>query len=183
MFWFLISALFFCGAIGCGSYIETDPEKTIFVPTLKIEGYEEYVEAFVADAKSFGVNLKIKDLIIETEQSVDDTPNDGATTLAKCYTGFMLTPKIVVSSEQWALLSEYGRVQLIYHELGHCILKLDHREDGLSIMNPFRIDDELFVKWNQELLEELFRGGPIRVPKSVRLNLINQHKDCEHIKK
>lgn len=44
---------------------------------------------------------------------------------------------IRISSFHWDRLTEFGKEELIYHELGHCVLNRDHTED-FTIVSPYR---------------------------------------------
>jgi hypothetical protein len=46
---------------------------------------------------------------------------------------------------------------LAYHELGHCVLGLDHREDRVSIMNANLPDEDYISKHEESLIKDLFR--------------------------
>lgn len=52
---------------------------------------------------------------------------DNDTTVGRCY---YLRPfkRIVVDPTYWATASEEVRLQLVLHELGHCVLNRDHDE-------------------------------------------------------
>lgn len=40
--------------------------------------------------------------------------------------------------------------ELVFHELGHCVYKMDHREDKLAIMNPMLSSEkELTASWDE----------------------------------
>ena len=74
---------------------------------------------------------------------------------AVCWSNNGIGQKVEIRRSRWNDLSEESREQLIYHELGHCVLNKEHHngyEDGStgywcpsSIMNPFT-----FTEWQIE---------------------------------
>lgn len=77
-------------------------------------------------------------------------------------------PHIFISQAHWNNLTELGRENLIFHELGHCILNRDHvdrlvEENGemypVSVMFPTTLSDELYEKHRDYYLRELFLGA------------------------
>jgi len=44
--------------------------------------------------------------------------------------------------------------ELLFHELGHCIYKLDHRDDKLAIMNPYLSSEKQLVPAWDEMLQD-----------------------------
>lgn len=76
---------------------------------------------------------------------------------------------IEIDTPYWNIISEAGREQLIMHELGHCVLDLDHDDRvgtvgawnnvPLSIMNSTHFGDEPYYSQNREYyLQELGHG-------------------------
>lgn len=84
------------------------------------------------------------------------------TTLARCrnFKGSKYS-EIVVNVEKWEDLSETTRKVLIFHELGHCHLNQDHRDQ--SIMSTYILEDYIFHKYEKELYEELFTLKPVNI--------------------
>lgn len=69
-------------------------------------------------------------------------------------------PKTVtINPAIWARISGWDRFLLIYHELGHCLLGQDHRQN--SIMSP-GLSDTQFAFQKQSYIDELFnfQGSP-----------------------
>jgi len=73
--------------------------------------------------------------------------------------------KIVINSQEWEGLNHTRRKLLIWHELGHCILKRTHKEHPdkpvpVSIMNPYiDIELELWYLNNPSYYEAELCGG------------------------
>lgn len=78
-----------------------------------------------------------------------------------CQTGG-LTPVVTIDPTHWATIGESQREELIFHELGHCVLDRDHRDDRLidgcpaSIMNSYVISAYCFTQHQSEYYAELF---------------------------
>lgn len=67
-----------------------------------------------------------------------------------CIPGF----GILINENRWPILGEYQKRELMYHELAHCTLGLDHSEPGL--MAPvMHSEEELKENWDS-WVEELF---------------------------
>ena len=66
---------------------------------------------------------------------------------------------VVAASDYWEAASDQERRTLIYHELGHCALDLDHTKDeDIEIMNPYILPDSLAISNWDQLVDNLFRG-------------------------
>lgn len=118
---------------------------------------QPYIEQFVFEASLRGIDLS-KAKIIAVFKPLDSS------TLGECLRyedNRVNLNRIHINVKEWIFLPEYMREQLVFHELGHCWLNLDHTNSttpqGLpaSIMNeylfPFYYDlnrawyiDELF---------------------------------------
>lgn len=174
--YFIIPFLALC--ISCGSDIF--PKDTILNPSLELGEFKPYVESFVYDGSMHGVHLEIKDLIIRFGDLNRDARDDGLVTLGICRTAPFKTPKIYIDSNHWEDMNEYKRTALIYHELGHCILKRGHIDKRVSLMNSFIISSETFSKHYNGLVKELFTRKPVPVSVEPMLNLMNNHSNCQY---
>lgn len=84
-------------------------------------------------------------------------------------------PTVLVNEAKWNTLKEYQRKELIYHELGHCMLHRSHSKkviytdtaavantQNLSIMNPIMLSMFLteteYQNYIESLQDELFSG-------------------------
>ena len=65
---------------------------------------------------------------------------------------------IEVDPEVWFKSTDTFKTILIYHELGHCDLNLEHTTENF-IMNPYLIDDILFNTNRNYYLTMLFKEG------------------------
>lgn len=86
-----------------------------------------YVEEFLADANYYDQGCsRVKDVILS------DKVKTGIA--GYCQPGFA----VVLSRPFWEASDEWERRTLVYHELGHCSLNLDHtEEEAIAIMNPY----------------------------------------------
>lgn len=73
-----------------------------------------------------------------------------------CYMG--KTQLIEVDRHFWDAIDQDQKTVLLYHELGHCDLMLDHT-DGLNIMNPYLINGWMFANNRDLFLRMLFLEG------------------------
>lgn len=105
---------------------------------IQIAGFETQVNSFLVDAKAVGQDIEISDLVIEFG---DQFANSLAA--AQCdYGSETNSPTITVRKSYWDIITDTERQQLLYHELGHCILLRKNHRDArdfngmpISIMN------------------------------------------------
>jgi hypothetical protein len=117
---------------------------------------KSYVSMFERDSVIYGEGVIIKDLVVRFGDV--GAPRNGSVTLAKCYRTTDKAPEVVVGIKQWRNLSNTGKMLLVYHELGHCVLNRLHinREDTISIMNPTLMPEKVYKENKEESLRELF---------------------------
>lgn len=136
----------------------TDPPSNIEVPlyrhlNIPIET-EDMVSVFIFYSQLFGHNLTFNNLIIEF-----DTTSSG-TYFAYCSkVNNNLDPKITINHTNWIGLNAIYREQLLFHELGHCLLNRNHLGSGqnpVSIMNSNLFNSQIYVDNYDSLIEELF---------------------------
>lgn len=72
---------------------------------------------------------------------------------------------IVISRKQWDKLDTAQREEMMYHELGHCVLRRDHRSDTnptthipSSMMYPNILPGKVYLAHKEAYLRELFTG-------------------------
>lgn len=65
---------------------------------------------------------------------------------------------IILDGRSWFDLSDTGKEQLIYHEMGHCDLDVFHTPHG--IMRPNPIEDSYYLSHRESHLRELFDLAP-----------------------
>src|SRR4051812_36511670 len=85
-------------------------------PVLDVGEFAPYVRDFEQTGAKVGVAVKVEDLIIK----FGDLPNPRER--GACEIVGDKTPSITISKKKWARLDEYERQQLLFHEMGHCVL-------------------------------------------------------------
>ena len=100
---------------------------------------EVHVQKFIEEGNARGVDIEIKRLIVTM---VDDLESDGNAVAGRCLNPGARKPKIELDAN-FSNLSYEVQEQLIFHELGHCILDRGHKDAFLSnghynsLMNSF----------------------------------------------
>jgi len=135
-------SLLFCLIAACGNA----PQKTFDVPSEFMSYYQSFSEAG---------SVTTDNLIIQFGPL--DYPRVG-----QCWTG-PTTPIITIEPNYWGTVSELQKKEIIWHELGHCVLGRAHRTDFLSdgwpasIMYPTQFDPNYIFNQNYEYYrKELF---------------------------
>jgi hypothetical protein len=123
---------------------------------------QPYVDSFISDAASLGVIININNLILRIGY------------LDKNLVGlceYTKTPIITIneSYHQYYVSQElfYDIEQVVYHELGHCVLGLKHNDtvnspEGypVSIMNTYHFSGNLYQMFKHNYIREMFLGIP-----------------------
>lgn len=155
-FWIFIAALF-TSLFGCGS---------AHPPTERTEAYvaggfaDAYVADFVEQGRLRGVEVNITGLSVSLIPTLG-ADGRGATYLGVCSLGVRVdtgahVAQIRISETEWSKMGLISRHILMFHELGHCLLGLDHAKEGVmatSIVSP-----EEFVANERRYLDVLFAG-------------------------
>ena len=128
-----------------------------------------YYQTFVTQGKIRGKSYDTNNLVMKFGAM------PSASTLGYCTTEYSnnnnildpkerTTPVVVIDEARWSRSSEVQRRELIYHELGHCLMKKDHetRTNGFapeSLMYPYSISynyPAFFAQWEVNYLDQLF---------------------------
>jgi hypothetical protein len=126
---------------------------------------QQYVDRFVKlakdvgnkDYKHFMLNIDIADSIKDSFNGV--VTSDDVVGWCKPY---IYPLQIMIQSEQWRTSSDMQREQLMFHELGHCLLRRQHDETTspngtpMSIMYPFLVPEHTYETFRDEYIKELF---------------------------
>lgn len=73
---------------------------------------------------------------------------------------------VTILKSQWDEMDNFDREQLIFHELGHCVLNRDHcnavdqDNKGISIMNEYLLPLKYYQDNRDDLIQELFHADP-----------------------
>lgn len=139
-------------ATSCGQNTQASPPQ----PVLQLGSFAPYVAKFEADSIAQGAPVKVDNLIVQFGVM------DFSAERGDCTISGDLTPVITLDQEYWNSTDEPGREALIYHELGHCILRRVHRNtlngDGIPIsdMNKYTIDSVTYQQFRAQFVAELF---------------------------
>lgn len=144
--------VFLLSLIGCG--VE-DNEAYSRNKVYDVNGFEGYIQLFEQEAAMHGKLIKIDDISIVYKVLEND--KNGSIKLAQCrMPNKSYSPRIEVDPIKWKKLTTVGRMLVIFHELGHCVLLYDHRDEYLSIMNTYLMDPKQFTKNENLYMDELF---------------------------
>ena len=134
--------------------------------------FQPYVNSFVAKSKEEGRPVTVDNLVIRLDPSMTG-PGNGSTgwILGVCTIGSN-TPTIRVNPFFWnnKNYSNADREELIFHEMGHCVLGRGHTSNTIttvdgaalaeSIMNPYHLGARKYTISYNYYMQELF-GAPI----------------------
>lgn len=115
--------------------------------------YAEVLD-FFRDAKTHHANDCARINGITMANTVDDMGYEpGSLVIGVC----MWPRQIKILRPYWYQASPTLRSALIYHELGHCLLNLDHSAPrNINIMAPVILPEEIFEDHWSALLDKLF---------------------------
>jgi hypothetical protein len=125
-------------------------------PVLELGQFEPYVQKFEQESEVVGAPVKVTDLKVQFGEMKDEREN------GVCEVFEDETPTITINKEAWDTMTDADREALMFHELGHCVLRRNHvtevSADGtpVSLMNPYRIQTEIFVENQDYYIHELF---------------------------
>jgi hypothetical protein len=123
--------------------------------------FSSFVQTFEATSVTQGADVSINDLVLE----FGSTPTMNETGVCEITEGE--TPRVTINERIWTNLNTMDRQEVIFHELGHCVLRRKHQDGTVtvggywgtipsSIMYPYRIPGSIYEP-NQEFYdEELF---------------------------
>lgn len=132
-----------------------------------------YLTSFEREATRNGVSVDSSHLTMSFSESMPQS-TVGGYVLAYCQRT-LKGPNVVVKGSYWNQTSVSDREQLIFHELGHCLLGLDHDDSTeaapvwnnpayqannvpSSIMNTFHFDSGLYNGNRPEYVNRLFNA-------------------------
>lgn len=133
----------------CGKIPEHDA-------VLDVGEFHEYVTRFEVRAVEYGMKVQVTDLVIR----FGELENQRERGVCEIVTG--QTPVITINKKRWNLLEEVDREILLFHEMGHCVLKrlhhneLSRRGAPQSMMHAYALDRYTYLLNESYYLEELF---------------------------
>lgn len=171
------------GLAACGSAYDDPPEftKTVYtapeeepVPAPVPEDVQEFVDLFYAYAEDYGrPNLREVPFIFKDQE---------AGVAGTCLSGIGIGVQIELDPDVWQKMGWYQKVELVAHELGHCVLNRDHVDQtAVSMLTP-SLHDEYFLFYNwDELWAEMFKTvQPDEMLNLIDDEIIYSHKGCNH---
>ena len=118
----------------------------------------EIAERFVSDAARYGVTVDINDYTLKFVEALRPMP--GKNIIGEC---FNYKNEVHIKKRWFDRASEADREALLYHELGHCVLRRGHKEGAAgpggsptSVMQALLISGVVWEKNREWYLQELF---------------------------
>jgi hypothetical protein len=122
---------------------------------------ETLVKSFVAE-----YNKRVDDKKIDTDiivQFSDDLSRFGASVIGLCHRSYNSSPEVYILRSYFNDHEASLKEELVFHELGHCLLGRPHKNDvdsdgiPLSLMYPYILGEETYNTNSREYyLSELF---------------------------
>lgn len=124
--------------------------------------YDYILEQFNNDLSELGYEK------IDFSKTSINLKEDGFSTLGRCHGAVAVRNSgpvtITLNKNRFGLFPDFARIAVLYHEIGHCFLGLNHSEKrgkvlmtGYSIYNTFDLDDinikENRIIYFKEMLE------------------------------
>lgn len=160
--WVLFTAL---STLACGR----EPAKR-----LELNEFAPYVQQFEALGAEYGRPVFVDNLIIRRVETQEEMGNPNA--IGICLTSPSRTPEIKILGRFWDKAPELAQEQVMFHELGHCVLNRPHVEyvlpcDGVyaqrfgtragSLMGKYQIPTIIYEVFRDQYLFELFNPGAV----------------------
>jgi len=159
-YFFLLLSLF-----GCNRHLPI--HKVVSIDPI----LQPYVNEFVQAAAANGHPVTIDNLSMHFVNTLPATTNGECYMMAEGNDG---TPLIYINANTWPSWSEALRKGITFHEMGHCILWLEHdttmiitsRSDFIprSIMYPYSLNDYIYLTYWNYYMNELFNGLNVTTP-------------------
>lgn len=156
IFFYVIAAFISIAIAACA---DTEPEPII------VEHYIDnrlrpYFNAFKEEAATRGMDIDFR--LLKVDGYIQSIPEQGVA--GQCQTNTNNTTAVVVQPLYWDNINEFDKEFLIFHELGHCVLKREHLDEAnpdgtcVSIMNSGGIfcDINYNSRTRDQYIDELF---------------------------
>jgi hypothetical protein len=125
-------------------------------PKVDVGTFSSYVAKFENKSDQEGKPVRVTELIIQFGSMAN--PNERGV----CVIDGENPPTITIDQANWDTMEESRREALLFHELGHCVLKQTHRNGttgaGIpsSVMNTYLLDAEVYQLNEAYYTRELF---------------------------
>lgn len=150
--------ILFLLSISCGSIVERDYKKiTTVEPKIPKKNWNEELIPYIDEFMDYVHIYNLKTFPLEKLKIVDyGIPDkDNKNIIGMCYQynyeNKPLYNKIIIIKEKRDIYLK----QLMFHELGHCLLNLKHVDDPGSIMYAYR-NDKIFENFYNKI-EKMFK--------------------------
>lgn len=154
--------------VGCA-----DQFKTKTSPYIN-DSLRPYLNTFLTKAIENGVALDISQLSMQFSESMPASTVPNASTIGYCSRG-PDTASVMIKESYWKTAGVSEREELVFHELGHCLLGLQHDNSTQtaidyygygfvryntpnSIMNELHFDKTIYEGNRNAYIKELFTG-------------------------
>lgn len=123
---------------------------------LELNEFSNYVTEFEAVSNDVGQPVKVDNLVIK----FGDLANSQHRGL--CEINGTDTPTVTIDYDAWQSMDEDKRESVVFHELGHCVLRRIHKGgmdtdgDPISMMYPYTLDSSVYVQKEEAYHNELF---------------------------
>lgn len=130
----------------------------MFLPQCATVTYDSDIEQKVAEAVAlFEKTFKLKvDVPIFIVDEFSDKTGLKDETIGVCYYAWQYVPIRVELQRQYMSLNPEGIEQLVFHELGHCVMKLHHNDKYPNIMEPSVGEHGFYFANREKLWKNLF---------------------------
>lgn len=126
--------------------------------------FEPFIYDFKVDAERYsGGVIDVTNLRV----TFGDTRHRGGRVVGYCEFLNNGQNHVAIKKEFWDSASDYDRISLLYHELGHCALfrahRIQFRVDNLypiSLMYSFLVREIKFMPFFDDYMQEMFTQGP-----------------------
>lgn len=143
---------------GCGAEIEQEPVKVLCDSGLQKARVDEQVSKYVLEfyeelqKREKKVCYLVTSIRIVPNQLIFDETKRAA---GLCYS--QTRSYIEISGPSWEIFDEWQRRALVFHELGHCVLGLDHSpRSAINIMAPVVLPSAIAKAHWPALVDKLF---------------------------
>ena len=131
------------------------------------EAFQQYVEEFEATYSAetgSTLNVEAYDIPINFGDPNSSGGSGSTNYVGSCKTYSNGKKEIIISVDSWERYPRSMKRQLIYHELGHCLLGKEHVDTRnstgtpISVMSRVLINQETYESYMKEYDHELFTG-------------------------
>ena len=123
--------------------------------------FDSSIKEFMAQAveRDKDINDRMQNLTVEF--GVTATSED-PTAIGWCIWNDDNTKNIIISQNYWNSTNVWGQREVLFHELGHCVLDREHDTNMVhgrpeSIMYPDALDPNIFQQFYSSYMDELFK--------------------------